>query len=181
MGLLDDQNLKNIHSKMIDYLADGDMAEKRLVDRIVRLRLRYLDSKRYIGYTAENAKLVIPLLREEGYVNEERYAHNLFENLKDKKDGLRSIKRKMLHRQIKPEIVTAIMEEFEESGRTLDLTKIRALAKAKLARLNEKYGSDRVKKYQIRGKMYAWLSTRGYGPAEIAEILKADNLLEIEE
>ncbi|MBI4090561.1 MAG: RecX family transcriptional regulator [Candidatus Komeilibacteria bacterium] len=168
--LLADPDLKNMYDKMLEYLADGDMAEKRLVNRIERLRLRYPETKRYDRYTSDTAWQLIPLLRENGYINEERYAQRLFDSLKDKKDGLRLIRRKMLRRDIRPEIVGQICSTFEGSGSEQDLSKIVAATTAKFLSLTEKYGSDPIKKYQIRSKIYAWLAMRGYGVEESATI-----------
>lgn len=174
-SIFKEQHLKNIYNKMLDYLSKSDMAEQRLVDRIERLKLRYPHSKRYELYTKANAWKVIPLLREDGYVDEERFAGRVFESLKDKKDGLRMIKRKMLSRQIKAEVVEKTINEFVRSERHQDLTKITRAAKDKYSRLNDKFGKDPVKKYQIRSKLYAWLAMRGFDAGEAAKIIeKAD-------
>lgn len=170
IGLLSDIDLKHMYDKMLEYLADGDMSEKRLVTRIERLRIRYPESKRYARYTSDNAWKLMPIFRENGYINEERYAQRLFDSLKDKRDGMRLIRRKMLRRDIRPDVIHTVCSSFEESGTEQDLSKIVAAATAKLRLLTAKYGSDPVKKYQIRSKMYAWLAMRGYEVEERAKI-----------
>src|SRR3989344_3758313 len=167
-----DPDLKNIYLKMLDYLSSGDMAEQRLIDRVVRLRLRYPHAERYRNYTVENARKVLPALRRDGYLDEERYARHVLEKLKDKRDGLRSIQRKMLSRKIERDLVTRLLQEFEQTGEKQNLDKIIAAAQGKKERLIEKFGSHPKKKYQIRAKLYSWLAMRGYSSEESSEILK---------
>ncbi|MEK7584132.1 MAG: RecX family transcriptional regulator [Patescibacteria group bacterium] len=167
--ILSDPDLKNIYDKMLDYLSKNDMAEARLVDRVHRLQLRYPRSERYRRYSKENCRVVIPLLREEGYVDDERYARRVFDSLKDKRDGLRMIRQKMLRRQIKVTVVDELLKKFSEAVRQ-DLTKITEAARKKLHQLRDKYASDPVKKFQIRQKVYAWLAMKGYSSEETASI-----------
>lgn len=168
--ILSDPDLKHIYDKMLEYLGQGDMAEKRLVSRIERLRIRYPKTARYEHYTAAYAWKVIPLLREQDYINEERYAQRLFNALKDKRDGLRALRRKMLRRDIQQEVVDRIIRSFEESGAEQDLAKIITAAREKLRALKEKYGADPVKKHHIRSKLYAWIAMRGYSSEDFAKI-----------
>lgn len=175
LSFLSDPDFRHMYDKMLEYLADGDMSEQRLVNRIERLRIRYPESKRYVRYTSDNAWKLIPMLRESGYINEERYAQRLFDSLKDKRDGLRLIRRKMLRRDIRPEVIGQICSSFEESGAEQDLTKIIAVTQTKLRLLTAKYGFDPIKKYQIRSKMYGWLAMRGYGVGESAKIWQKIN------
>lgn len=167
--ILSDPDLKNIYDKMLDYLSKNDMAEARLVDRVHRLQLRYPRSERYRNYSKENCRIVIPLLREEGYVDEERYARRVFDSLKDKKDGLRAIRQKMLRRQISAAVVDDLLRRFTEATRQ-DLTKITEAARKKLGQLCNRFAADPVKKFQIRQKLYAWLAMKGYSSEEIASI-----------
>ena len=167
--LFSDPDLKNIYDKMLDYLSKNDMAEARLIDRVHRLQLRYPKSERYRRYSKDNCRIVIPLLREEGYVNEERYARRVFDSLKDKRDGLRAIKQKMLRRQIDAAVVDDLLRRFLETERQ-DLSKIIEAARNKLDRLRSRYASDPVKKFQIKQKFYAWLAMKGYSSEEIASI-----------
>lgn len=167
-----DQDLKNIYTKMLEWLSVGEVSEKRLVDRIVRLKRLYPDTVRYAFYTEKNAKIVVDYLREQDLVNDQRYTERLFELLKDKKDGLRAIRRKMLNRQLPKSAVDAVLKDFHQSGGKQDLERITAAATAKLAKLQSKYGNDPKKKYQIRSKLYAWLAMRGFGPEESSLVLK---------
>jgi SOS response regulatory protein OraA/RecX len=171
-GAISDQDLRNIYLKMIDYLSQADMAEQRLVDRIVRLKKRYPTTRKYDRYTAENARAVLPLLRQEGYLNEERYARRLFDFLRDKRDGLPAIRRKMLSRRIQRQLVEKILSEFESAEIGQDLERITAAARARLSALRKKFGAHPQKKYQIRSKLYAWLALRGFSTHEIASISK---------
>jgi regulatory protein len=116
--------------------------------------------------------VVIDYLREKGLINDRRYAERLFELLKDKKDGMRAIRRKMLARQIPSRVVDAVLKDFRENGGTQDLERIIDAARVKLQKLNAKYGKDPVKKYQVNSKLYAWLAMRGFGPDESREILR---------
>ena len=169
-NLLDDPNLKNMYLKMVDYLSQGDMSEARLVNRIDRLRLRYPTTERYRGYTKENAWKVIPLLRERGFINEERFARNVLSALRNKYDGLRAIRRKMLNREIQTELVDHLIKEYELSEKQ-DLTNITERARQKYERLTEKFKNQSHWRHMVNQRMYAWLSMRGFSPEEISAIL----------
>lgn len=168
----EDEDLQHIYQKMLEWLSIGAVSEQRLVDRIVRLRRLYPETYRYRNYTRENAGAVTKYLKQQGLVDDRRLAERLFELLKDKKDGLRAIRRKMLARKLPVKIVDAVLKEFTEQGIMQDHEKILAAVRLKHARLKEKYGADPKKKYQIRPKLYAWLAMRGYNPDESSEILK---------
>jgi len=170
-SLFNEQHFKNIYLKMLDYLSKNDMAEQRLVDRINRLKIRYPASKRYELYTKVNAWKIIPLLREDGYTDEERFAARVFDSLKDKKDGLHMIRRKMLYRQINPKVVEQIVNIFVNSEHRQDLSKITHAAKEKYRNLQKKFDQDPVKKHQIKSKLYAWLAMRGFDSHEATRII----------
>jgi SOS response regulatory protein OraA/RecX len=157
---------------MLEWLAAGEVSEQRLIDRIIRLKHLYPDTVRYVFYTKQNAEKVIEVLRKQGLVDDHRYALRLFELLKDKKDGLRAIRRKMLTRKFPSTLVDEIISDFKQTGKHQDLEKIIAVARIKYQRLQEKYGADPKKKYQIRPKLYAWLAMRGYGSEESKVILE---------
>ncbi len=167
----DDPDLQHIYQKMLAWLADGEVSEKRLVDRIVRLKKLYPDTIRYVFYTKENAQKVVEKLCQQGLVDDRKYAARLFELLKDKKDGMRVIRRKMMSRKLPMHIVDDVLKEFEENGGKQDLEKITSAAKIKYQRLHEKYGADPKKKYQINSKVYAWLALKGFNPDESRHIL----------
>lgn len=170
-SLNDDQDLKNIYHKMIDYLSTADMSETRLVNRVCRLKKLYPDSERYRNYTEENCRKVIGVLREEGLVNEQRYAERLFHSLRDKKDGLYVLRRKMLQRAIQKNIVDAIIHEFTTSGDSQDLSMIVEATKAKKSILQKKYANDAQKDRKVRFALQSWLVLKGYRQDDISAIL----------
>ncbi len=170
--IFQDEDLQHIYQKMLEWLSDGEVSERRLIDRIVRLKRLYPDSVRYVFYTQKNAEKVIEVLRKQDLVNDRRYASRLFELLKDKKDGMRAIRRKMLSRKLPANIVDQVLGDFQNSGQQQDLRKVIALTRSKYQRLQEKYGADPKKKYQIRPKLYAWLAMRGFGLEESKVILE---------
>jgi SOS response regulatory protein OraA/RecX len=168
----EDPDLKHIYQKMLEWLSVGEVSEQRLIDRILRLKRLYPDTVRYVFYTKANAQKVVEYLRDQGLVDDRRYATRLFELLKDRKDGLRAIRRKMLARKLPKGIVDEVLNDFEQSGQSQDLEKIIALTRVKYERLHTKFGTDSKKKYQIRSKLYAWLAMRGFRPEDSKGIIE---------
>lgn len=169
-----DQNpdLKRLRVKALAYLAQADMAEKRLVKRLTRLPKLFPRAPRYASFTAENAWKIVDGLRQEGLVDEKRFAEKVLHNLKDRRDGWRTIRLKMLRRDIQPTVVDEVMGRFKVSEQKQDLNKIIASATVKFGRLLEKSSNDPKRKSQVKPKLYAWLAMRGYDGDDIKEIIK---------
>lgn len=168
----DEDALRLIRAKMIEYLSKADMAEQRLVDRIVRLRIRYPHTERYRGYTKENARRVIEDLRADGLVNEERFAAAVFTGLLDRYDGPALIRQKMMRRQISGVVVNRIVREYESAGQTQNYERIIARAQKKAGSIQKKVKHRPGKEAIVRQRLYQWLRGRGYRHDECMHIIK---------
>ena len=163
-------DLKNIYNKMLDYLSERDYSEEKLIQKIMDLKKHYPRSRRYQNYIRENAEKALSLVKEYGFLNEERYTRNLLDYLINKKDGLRLIRQKMLNRLIKKDIVEKIIDEFRKESEQ-DLTRIIELTKSKREQLQKKYKNDWIKTAQINAKLYLFAQQKGYTNDEIKKIL----------
>jgi len=162
-------DLKNIYNKILDYLSKRDYSEEKLIQKITDLKKHYPRSRRYQNYNRENAEIALVLIKEYGYLDEERYARNLFDCLINKKDGLQRIKQKMLNRLIKKNIIDQLINDFQKESKQ-DLTRIIELTKTKRGQLEKKYKNDRIKTIQIKPKLYLFLQQKGYTGDEIKRI-----------
>lgn len=170
--ILSDPATHALYQTMLRYLSKGDASKERLRDRIKRLQLRYPKTIRYQGYTPERVEMIIKILEDDDLINETRYAERVFESLRDKYNGMRLIRQKMLARKIDSTVVNNTIKSFEATGQGQDLQRIIVRAEKKYETLLLKRKGERGASTRARQDLYQWLSLRGYGSDEIQSILE---------
>lgn len=166
------EDYQHIRDKILEYLSRQGFSEKKLIEKVTRLKKSYPHTKRYRFYTHEHVTRVTGELKEEGVINDHVYAQDVLRQLLNKKNGILRIKQKMYRRLIPPEIIDEVLHEFELTGRQQTYDKIVRDVKNKLLRLKEKGVPAR----QHLPRVYAFLAQKGYLPDDIKHILKQSGM-----
>lgn len=165
------EELKPVYIKAVEYLAARDYSRRGLRNKLVSLKKRFPKNKRYDCLTPENVDIVLDYLVESGMLNERRAVRRLFEHSLDGVYGKYRIKQKLLQRKFSKEIVDEEFREFQEDAAEADFTRIIEKTRSRKRTLEHRYAHDAEKLSQIKTKLIAFLSQRGYDYDEIQKIL----------
>lgn len=164
--MLTDEGRKHIYSKIVDYLSRQGFSESKLLQKVLLLKKRYPQTRRYDEYTKENVLEVLRQMREEGIVNDERYARDVLRQLKDGKNGIRLIEMKMRQRLIPFDIIEKILHDPHE-GLEQDYARILMELRTRKIRLEKKYKHDPRSRYLVRGRLQQYCASRGFLASEV--------------
>lgn len=159
-----------VYQKMVSYLAKADMSERRLVDRIMRLRARYPHNSRYRGFTRECAWQAIEQLRSNGFIDEERFARSVYTGLANRSNGPRLIRQKMMRRQIASAVIERVLADATSAPKDFETIIRRTQHKVTTMRIPQV--PARQRDYAIRHRLYSWLQSRGYTHDECMMIVR---------
>ncbi len=170
------EDYQHIKEKLIDYLSRQGFSERKLLQKVTDLKKNYPRTKRYLFYTTQNVQKVINELKNQGYIDDQKYAKDVLRQLKDRKDGIQRMRQKMYTRLIPVNIINEVLGNWKELGSKQDYSIIIRDAKRKYERLCEKYPTKKDK-YTIQTKLYAFLAQKGYGPDEIKNIISQAKII----
>jgi SOS response regulatory protein OraA/RecX len=164
------EDYQHIKDKLYDYLSRQGFSERKLLQKVTDLKRRYPQTKRYSFYTIEHVQKVINELKEQGLIDDRKYAKEVLRQLRDRKDGIHRIREKMHQRMIPAPIIADVLQEWQNSGVKQDYSAVIRDVKRKYERLRKKYPSHKDR-YAIQSKLYEFLAQKGYTPDEIKEII----------
>jgi len=164
------EDYQHIKDKLYDYLSRQGFSERKLLKKVMDLKRRYPRTKRYCFYTTVHVQKVINELKEQGLIDDRKYAKEVLRQLRDRKDGIHRIREKMYQRLISASIIQEVLQEWQSQGDKQDHTAVIRDVKRKYERLCRKHPSDKDH-YTIQSKLYAFLAQKGYTPDEIKEII----------
>jgi len=168
------EDFNNIRQKIIDYLSRQGFSERKLLQKVTDLKKNYPKTKRYFFYTRPNVQKVIDEMKQEGYIDDLKYAKDVLRQLKDRKDGIQRIRQKMYRRLIPEKIISEVLGRWQQQGTKQDYSIIVRNAMQKKKRLEEKYPGKK-NEYDRNQRMYAFLAQKGYLPDDIDKIINLLN------
>lgn len=172
-----EEDFKNIRNKILDYLSRQGFSERKLLEKVTRLKKNYPHSARYTFYTSRWIQRVIDDLKKEGFIDDKKYAQDVLRQLKNKQDGILRIKEKMYRRLIPPSIIEEVLAGFNREGRTQSYEKIIKNVKRKKEELQRK----KIPKKEHQMRLYAFLAQKGFLPDDIQQIMQQTQEKEINE
>ena len=165
------EDYQHIKEKLIDYLSRQGFSEGKLLQKVIDLKRRYPQTKRYYFYTTEHVQKVIDELKATGLIDDWKYADDVLRQLRDRKDGIHRIRQKMHQRMIPAPIIQEVLQAWQNKGTKQDYSAILRDAKRKYQWLLKKYPSQKDR-YTIQSKLYTFLAQKGYTQDEVKEIIR---------
>src|SRR3989338_11224012 len=150
-----------IQAVVLNYLNHRDASSGRLVEYVSQLPRRYPQTRRYHGFTRDQAKSVVEQLQHIGVVDDLRYAKNMLASLRQRTIGAAKILAHLRRRRVSEEVIRSV-SLAEDSGGLRDLRRAITDAQRKCDHLLRQAGSDRRKRSRVKLSVASFLLRRGY-------------------
>lgn len=156
----------------LNYLKRRDASSGRLVEYLSQLPRRYPQTRRYHGFTRDQAKPVVEQLQQMGVIDDCRYAKNTLASLRQRTIGAAKILAHLRRRRVSEAVIRSVIMA-QDSGGPRDLRRAIADAQRKRSQLLRQAGSDRRKQFRVKSSVAAFLLRRGYRGQEFDDIMRA--------